>query len=684
MQFIENRELIDIKDAAKRLGIKPDIIRYHIEEGKIEDFDGKIKKSVCDLIKKQKNEYIGIKSFLQQHDNERFISKYSQNRQKFIDEFEKNFRYNISIIDPSEVLFDYPGREEFYFLKEDAQYLEYRSEQFFRDFGLSDEEKVKRLLESEKNHRKSQTYLKSYMDYLGVDKNIYTPSFTEFVKLVLDLPDITSITNETALTVYKEAEGKRVKELFRQFLRYVKNFEQVMYGDISPKKMENVSLANTAYTYVEFVKIAIALFNVNYDKAHKLTEKALENHLFAEMWLYLSCHYVCAWRSADICNNWVYLDLKSNDNVFGIKKDTLKEDIINGKITDETYAKVALYAIRKIEMANNTPAKTGNGKLRAEITPELRIFFGKLILIAEYHHITSGEGYMMATRTWRYKNWVECKEFFGDEMFELTGFHNLSSTRLNKSYLQGLEKTARENSETTIVAHMIASLARNHSDIDTTAIYIRDHGLTGENAETVLYMLFERRVFGDALYNALIAAYPDSFKKLPAKIQTEIISKIPISAFDLESIAPSFRAGEEIKDSLAKGDKEEPLRILKEMFAIGQGKGRAKDKGVFCKKRALGLECVHPKYESCIANLCPYHVFTAEGLPSLIKVVEDYYNKYLKTGNVKYRLILDNKIKPAFQDIIKALLKEMSEEEKNSIKLMLKEGLDDAQSAKQN
>ena len=163
MMINENRELIDIKDAAKRLGIKADIIRYHIEEGKIEDFDGKIKESVCDLIEKQKNEYIGIKSFLQQHDSERFVAKYSQNRQKFIDEFEKNFRYNINIIDPSEVLFDYPGREEFYFLKEDAQYLEYKSEQFFRDFGLSDEEKTKRRISnSGRTHESSRCYKYRY------------------------------------------------------------------------------------------------------------------------------------------------------------------------------------------------------------------------------------------------------------------------------------------------------------------------------------------------------------------------------------------------------------------------------------------------------------------------------------------------------------------------------------------
>ena len=242
--------------------------------------------------------------------------------------------------------------------------------------------------------------------------------------------------------------------------------------------------------------------------------------------------------------------------------------------------------------------KTGFGKLRSEIVPELRTFFGKLILIAEYHHITSGEGYMNSHRTAMYRNWVTCRDFFGDDVFAITGKHSFSSRRLNKSYLQGLEQSARDNGNTTLVAHVVASFARNHANIDTTAIYLKDHGLTGESAEVVLYMMMQRGVFSVSLYNVLIAAYPKAFEKLSAKEQTAIMEKIPLSAYELETVGTSFIASDRMAEVLAEGKTEEPKEILRAMFAVAQGKGKAKDAGIYCKKKALGFCCENPTYES--------------------------------------------------------------------------------------
>ena len=196
-------------------------------------------------------------------------------------------------------------------------------------------------------------------------------------------------------------------------------------------------------------------------------------------------------------------------------------------------------------MAYNIPQKTGIGKLRSEIVPELRAFFGKLILIAEHHHITSGEGYMNAHRAPMYRSWVVCRDFFGDDVFTITGKHAISSRRLNKSYLQGIEQAAQANGNTTLVAHVVASFARNHANIDTTATYLKDHGLTGESAEVVLYMMMQRGVFSVSLYNALIAAYPDAFEKLTAQEQTAIMEQIPLSAYELETVGTSMVASED-------------------------------------------------------------------------------------------------------------------------------------------
>ena len=354
-------------------------------------------------------------------------------------------------------------------------------------------------------------------DYEADGKNYVYFSFDQMndyfsAKTILSMfqteEEIRKYVSENVLGIV-DGEFKNWETLLADFFKYVAKYENVKYHNVKLKKKESYS--EPAYPYEDFIKLAKILFNVDYDKEHNLTLKALENSKYAEMWMFLSCHYICGWRSSDICDRWIYPDLKSNDNPFQINIDTLKEDILNGIITDDVYDKVALYAIRRIEMAYNVSQKTGFGKLRSEIVPELRTFFGKLILIAEYHHITSGEGYMNSHRTAMYRNWVTCRDFFGDDVFAITGKHSFSSRRLNKSYLQGLEQSARDNGNTTLVAHVVASFARNHANIDTTAIYLKDHGLTGESAEVVLYMMMQRGVFSVSLYNVLIAAYPKAF-----------------------------------------------------------------------------------------------------------------------------------------------------------------------------
>lgn len=535
--------LITVYKAAQSLGIKAEVLQYQIDAGNIDSVEGMVYESVCDKISEQQATYIGIKAFLQNHNSDRFESKYVKNRNKYIDFLEDNAYFGIEIVEPDNILFDLPEREDFYITREDAQMFEYKSEQFFEEFGLTEEEKVRWIINHSKGHPLTTEYIKKYLIYIEDEDNIYTPSLTAFVRTIFDMSDIKKLTDEDIVSAIENADAVRTKNLLTDFFKYVAKYETVKYHNVELKKKESDS--EPAYPYEDFIRLAKILFNTDYDKEHKLTQKALENSKYIEMWMFLSCHYICGWRSSDICDRWVYLNLKSNDNPFKIKIDTLKEDILNGNVSDETYDKVALYAIRRIEMAYNVPQKTGLGKLRAAIVPELRTFFGKLILISEYHHITSGEGYMNSHRAAMYRSWVICRDFFGDDIFAITGKHSFSSRRLNKSYLQGLEQSARDNGNTTLVAHVVASFARNHSNVDTTAIYLKDHGLTGESAEIVLYMMMQRGVFSVSLYNALIVAYPDAFEKLSVKEQTAIMEKIPLSAYELETvgtalIAPSF------------------------------------------------------------------------------------------------------------------------------------------------
>ena len=194
-------------------------------------------------------------------------------------------------------------------------------------------------------------------------------------------------------------------------------------------------------------------------------------------------------------------------------------------------------------------------------------------------------------------------------------------------------------------------------------------------AEVVLYMMMQRGVFSVSLYSALIAAYPESFEKLSAQEQTKIMEKIQLSAYELETAGTAFIASEEMAEVFAEGKTEEPKEILEAMFAIAQGRGKGKDRGIFCKKKALGYTCENPIFESCLANLCPYHVFTSDGVPTLVNVFKDYQLKARMTGNKKYSIALKTKIIPAFQDIINAIIKDMTDQEKAGTKRLIEEAL---------
>ncbi len=661
--------------ASHSTGIRASVLRDHIAAGNISCVDGIIPKSSLDKIQEQQEKYISLRDFLKKYDDERFTSSRAADRWKYIDFLEEHGCFGLEIIDSKKIFFSVPGRDDFYFLREDADFLDYESQSFFENFGVTEEEKVCRLLRDCKTHGITHQCMMRYLSFIEDTENIYTPSLTDFIRIVYEMPDIRKISDDDVIAAIEAADTEKTKNYLVEFFTYAANHEDVAYHRIEIKKTEKKS--EPAYDYETFVRLAKILFNADYDRSHGMTRKALDNSRYAEMWMFLSCHYVCGWRASDICTHWVYPGLKDSNNPFGIHVETLKEDILNEKITDSVYENVALYTVRRIEMSYNLPQKTGKGKLRSEMVPELRLFFGKLSLIAEYHHLHSGEGYMKPCRTAHYRNWVACREFFGEEIFTITGTRSISSMRLNKSYLQGLEQASRDIGNPALVSHVVAAYARSHADADTTAVYLRDHGLTGETAGVVLFMMMQRGVFGVSLYHALIMAFPGAFSQLTSKEQSLLMEQVPLSAFELETAGNIFAAAEEMTAELSSGNTEVPVDVLKAMLSIGQGKGKAKEEGVYCCRKALGLCCDRPLYESCIANLCPNHIFTKEGIPALVKVIKDYGKKYRSTGNRKYRAAMEKCIIPAFQGVINEVIRGMSETERSAMRILIGEALNE-------
>lgn len=669
-------KLISINDASLRLGIGKNILKYHIENGNIESIKGKISIDLIYEIEKQHSQYIGLIEFIQRFDSSKFEAKYSKHINKYIDYLEINNYFNIEIFSSNGLLFLIPEKDEYCIRREDIDLLSFKSQDFFMDYGLSEKEIIDNLLSKSNLDRITLLRLQEYIDIYIRNNERIRPSFTNFVRTISNIHNIDLLSHQDVIEMLDTIDTAEAKKHTVTFLNLLRETKQIQYGNILQK--EKGYNSRTAYKYETFVELARIIFNIEYDKEHNLTRKALDNHTYAEMWLFLSIHYVCGWRASDICRDWVYPCL-DNNNIYGINLPTLKEDILNGTIPESKYQKLSDYIITKIELSRREPKKTGDrafGTLRAEVTPELKEHFGKLTLIAEYHNYISNDGYMRRERVPEYSNWVKCRSFFGEEIYSLIGKRNLSSSQLNKSFLQGIEFGARENGNSSLMAHMVAALARNHADITTTAIYLRDHTLTGEDAGTVLSMMMQRGVLSMYLYRILLEAFPDSFNMLSVKEQTELIKEIPITAFELETAGVGLIAGIREKEALIQGNVKGSTQILKAMYEIGNGHGRSKVNGVFCLKSALGYVCDYPTHD-CIANLCPYHVFTSQGIPSLISIIKDYNDKYMDTGDSKYIEVLKQDIIPNFKQVLENLRDFMNYSDYQTVRKMIRESIDE-------
>ncbi len=652
--------------AARRIQVKRAVLEEWIELDKVECRDGLLLIDDVEHIIDERSKYISLESFLKGIEHKRFDGRYSQDRNKYIDFLEEHDFLGTSVIYPDEMEYPSEPKASYYFRIEDVNKLKKKSEYFFRFYGMSEEEKCRKLIES-CQYDKTKELLSEYANTIAS----YTPLVTEFLEEAIRI-DMKHFTNEMLISSIDSLKYVGSKDLFIEFIDYAKERVGLSLGTVN-RKENHTSKDIGAYPYKIFLTIAKSIFNEETLKANCVLSKCLENTLYFESWLFISVHFVCGWRAQDICSNWPYLG-ENEIQKLEIDLATIKENILNNAIDESKYFEVGKYIEKSIELASVKAHKTGKASdLLAPIGKELKVFFGRMALISYYHELVNNEGKLKSARMSTYLNHVRIKDIFGEDIYRQLGRVNISSRRLNKSYLQSMEERARRDGAGTMAAYTIASFARNHADIDTTATYLYDHGLSGETAEVVLAMMMDRGVFGSIRYKEFLAAFPETFNKLSASEQTRLLAECEASAYEMEIMAADYIAEDKLKKSFAEGDKHKALEILAAMFEISQGFGKAKDNGVFCKKRALGNACENPVYESCIASVCPYLIFTETGIKSLIEVIYTYSRKAEETGHPKYYKVLQDVILPAYKEILKEFANKMKPEEAEALKTAIGE-----------
>lgn len=629
---------------------------------------------VINDVAKEQETYISFREFAAKPRGDRYNGSTSC-KNKLLDELELNDYYGVELFDPEDLLIGV-SNDIVFFRRVDVPKLEFNLVQFFGLYALTEEEKIERLLNGS-NRMITKACLEEYM-VAHIGEGVIQPSFTEFISLLLSLPDLPSIKNEDIKRILSLSMTTAAKDTLVSFLNYGKVFAKTKYSRISRAKPESRPIP--AYSNKTYLVLARCIFNAEYIDRQKMIERALDNHCYIEMWLYLALHFCCGWRAGDICKGWRYLNLsKDKENPYGIDVETLYDDILYDKISNEVYEQVCEYAVGKVRLSGQSPSKTAGAStppLTIAIDPTLTTFFGLLTLIAECVMLRTGDGYMRENRATMYQNKALYRQFFGQEMYDILHGQNIHSRRLNKDYLQGLEETALQSGCGSLMASAVASYARSHSNLDTIAHYLNDHTLTAENAEMVIFYMLERGVFGFELYRTLITAYPDAMQKLPMKKQNELMVALATNPLQIELEQSGIAAKLHLKDRFEEGNTELVAEMLKGMFEITQGRGKAKDEGIHCIYRARGNLCKYPEFDSCLANACPYLVFTRYGYAALLEVIRDY-KVAADAGDVKKENVLKKVIMPHFTDIINTLMRDvnMAKNERMGLRIMLEETL---------
>jgi hypothetical protein len=144
-----------------------------------------------------------------------------------------------------------------------------------------------------------------------------------------------------------------------------------------------------------------------------------------------------------------------------------------------------------------------------------------------------------------------------------------------------------------------------------------------------------------------------------------------LSAGDMEIAMKGYEASDKLVEYILNGKENRAVNILKALHNISSGYGISKDKGCYCLLRALGFACDRANREMCIG--CPYDLITIKGIPAIINSTRDYSDKYRKTKNEKYRVILNTIIKPTVINVLNAYMNELNKPEQKELYKYIRE-----------
>ena len=477
---------------------------------------------------------------------------------------------------------------------------------------------------------------------------------------------------ETLVEVATEVLTKSQGNILIQFIKWLLNKGVTRYRvSFEMTKRYAIESSNGAYELDEYLELMYYLFNENYIIKNDMLCKAANSKNYADTWLYLGLHFICALRSTD-------LERLGHPKLTREPLEVL-EAVVDGTWSSSEARRTLLSITTRLTYLNLTPNKTKNAsnvaQLKFHVPESCQVLIGTLLAICEAHFQLQIPFNAENPLIRQIKTYEKITSYMGEEIGNLFLERNFSSRSANKSYLQSVAMLAddvlEEKSELNIKGYFLAALARSHKGdfnefAQTTTTYLKDAQLGQLKPEMVAKELFERGVLSMIPSMLLTIVTRGKYKKLSPSQQTQMIKSLDLTPIEIEkTLELSIRADSRSQQALKTlvENNVDPEQLLTICHRIGNGEAFSKQGESMCLLSALGKLCPYDDRQHCVG--CQYELQTKSTLLLLIGEFNRLNKQYQKLKNElergKVRAILEKQIKPCLTEMLQALSEQYGE-----------------------
>ena len=520
----------------------------------------------------------------------------------------------------------------------------------------STSELFNQFVKEEKLSKSDTFYLLDFLAY-NLTKDLFLYSDAEVEKLV---------------EVATENLTKLLGNILIQFIKWLLNKGVTRYRvSFEMTKRYTIESTNGAYELDEYLELMYYLFNEDYIIKNDMLCKAANSKDYADTWLYLGLHFICALRSTD-------LERLGHPKLTREPLEVL-EAVVDGTWSSSEARRTLLSITTRLTYLNLTPNKTRNSsnvtQLKFHVPESCQVLIGTLLAICEAHFQLQIPYNSENPLIRQIKTYEKITSYMGEEIGNLFLERNFSSRSANKSYLQSVAMLAddilEEKSELNIKGYFLAALARSHKGdfnefAQTTTTYLKDAQLGQLKPEMVAKELFERGVLSMIPSMLLTIVTRGKYKELSPNQQTQMIKSLDLTPIEIEkTLELSIRADSRSQQALKTlvENNVDPEQLLTICHRIGNGEAFSKQGESMCLLSALGKLCPYDDRQHCVG--CQYELQTKSTLLLLIGEFNRINKQYQKLKNElergKVRAILEQQIKPCLTEMLEALSEQYGE-----------------------